>query len=49
MEIIGTGDILWKVEGINGKGIRVKLKDVKLIPALKNNFIIIPITNFQAI
>ena len=39
MEIIGTGDILWKLEDINGKGITIKLKNVKLIPALKNNLL----------
>ena len=39
MKIIGTGDIIWKLEDINGKGITLKLKDVKLIPALKNNLL----------
>ncbi len=39
MKIIDTGDILWKVEDINGKGITLKLKDVKLIPELQNNLL----------
>ena len=39
MEIIGTGDILWKLEDINGKSITLKLKDVKLITELKNSLL----------